>query len=143
MPPGTGDIQLTSGVKGDFVPRHHSNTKLPALSELRVAKRVAPNQDGAKRSSLRSGDQLVCVPHRLDQSGSVRYTTVELLIEQTPVARAGDRLLALRLRPAEKATRSLLMACGGQWDSAAKHWLVARKVAKSLGLLDRVVAEPP
>jgi hypothetical protein len=69
------------------------------------------------------------------------YTTVELLIERTPVVRAGDRLVALRLSPTDKSTRSLLMACGGQWDGDTKYWLVARKVAKSLGLLDRVVAK--
>lgn len=129
------------GLTGDHVPHDHANTKSPALSELRVAKRMAPGQDGAKRLSLRYGDQLVCVRHRLDQSGNVRYTTVELLVERTPVVRTGDRPVALRLKPTEKSTRSLLLACGGQWDNAAKHWLVARKVAKSLGLLDRVVAK--
>ena len=106
-----------------------------------MGKRLSPGQDGAKRFALRYGDQLVCVRHRLDPSGSIRFTTVELLIEQTPVVRAGDRLVALRLKPSDKSTRSLLMACGGQWDGHAKHWLVARKVAKDLGLLDQVVAK--
>ena len=119
--------------------RHTSNTESSSLSDLRVSKRIAPGRDGAKRFALRYGDQLVCVRHRINPSGDTRYTTVELLVETTPVVRAGDRLVALRLRPGEKSTRSLLMACGGQWDSSAKHWLVARKVAKDLGSLDRVV----
>ena len=119
--------------------RHTSNTEFPSLSDLRVSKRIAPGRDGAKRFALRYGDQLVCVRHRIDPSGDTRYTTVELLVDTTPVVRAGDRLVSLRLRPGEKSTRSLLMACGGQWDSSARHWLVARKVAKDLGLLDRVV----
>ena len=120
--------------------RHHSNTKPAALSELRVAKRIAPGKDGAKRFSLRYGEQLVCVRHRFDQDGNTRYTTVELLIETTPVVRTGDREVELRLGSTEKTTRSLLLACGGRWDAGRRHWIVARKVAKSLGLLDRVVA---
>jgi hypothetical protein len=122
------------------VPHHRSNAISPALSDLRVSKRLAPNQDGAKRFSLRHGDKLVCVRHRLDPSGSTRYTTVELLVEVTPVVPTGDRLVALRLQPGDKSTRSLLLACGGQWNKTAKYWLVARKVAKSLGLLDRMVS---
>jgi hypothetical protein len=82
------------------------------------------------------------VRHRLDACGNTRYTTVELLVEQTPVVRSGERLVALTLKPTDKSTRSLLLACGGVWDADAKLWRVARKVAKSLDLLDRVVTKP-
>ena len=119
--------------------RNHPNTKLQPLADLRIAKRMAPDQDGAKRFALRYGDELVCVRHRLDASGSTRYTTVELLVEQTPVVRSGERLVALTLKPTDKSARSLLLACGGVWDADAKQWRVARKVAKSLGLLDRII----
>ncbi len=118
---------------------HHFNTESPALADLRVAKRYAPSQDGAKRFALRYGQDLVCVRHRLNSAGTVRYTTVELLVEQTPVMPSGDRLVALRLGPTEKSTRSLLLACGARWNNSAKHWLAPRRVAKRLGLMDRVV----
>lgn len=110
-----------------------------SLSQLRVARRIAPNQAGAKRFALRYGDQLVCVRHRLNAAGTTRFTTVELLVETTPVVPAGTRLVALRLGPGEKTTRSLLMACGAQWDKSKKVWFVARQVAQSLGLADRIV----
>ena len=119
---------------------HQRNIDAPALSELRVAKRYAPEQDGAKRFALRYGESLVCVRHRLNPAGTVRHTTVEVLVETTPVVPSGNRLVALRLGPTEKSTRSLLLACGGLWNNSAKHWLVPRKVAQSLGLLDRIVS---
>ena len=118
------------------------NTESPALSDLRVAKRIAPGKDGSKRFSLRYGEQLVCVWHRVYPSGILRYTTVELIIEVTPVVRAGDRLVALRLGPKDKSTRSFLLACGGTLDATRRHWTVARKVAANLGLIDQVVKTP-
>lgn len=121
------------------MPHHPRKTNASSLSDLRVAKRFAPGQDGAKRFALRHGEKLVCVRHRLDSAGSVRYTTVELLVEETPVVPSGNRLVALRLGPTQKSTRSILLACGGQWNNSARHWLVPRKVAKSLGLLDLIV----
>ena len=119
---------------------HQRKIDVPALSDFRVAKRYAPEQDGAKRFALRHGESLVCVRHRINSAGTVRHTTVELLVESTPVVPSGSRLVALRLGPTEKSTRSLLLACGGQWNNSAKHWLVPRKVASSLGLLDRIVS---
>ena len=116
-----------------------SNRMDESLSQLRVARRIAPNQNGAKRFALRYGNELVCVRHRLNAAGTTRFTTVELLVETTPVVPAGTRLVALRLGPGEKSTRSLLMACGAQWDKSRKVWFVARQVAKTLGLADRIV----
>ena len=124
------------------MPHRHSKSKSVALGEFRVSKRLAPEQDGAKRLALRYADQLVCVRHRLNPEGAMRYTTVELLVEHTPVVPAGTRLVALRLGHTEKSTRSLLPACGGRWDKVAKHWLVPRKVVKDLGLVDRIVTKP-
>lgn len=121
------------------MPRQRLHAEHKSISDLRIAKRIRPNRNGAKRFALRYGDQLVCVRHRLSADSTIRYTTVELVIEQTPVVPAGDRLIALRLNPRDQFTRSLLLASGGRWDDTAKQWLVARKVAKSLGLLDKIV----
>ena len=119
---------------------HHTTIRQDeSLSQLRVARRIAPTQNGAKRFALRYGHELVCVRHRLNAAGTTRYTTIELLVETTPVVRAGTRMVALRLGPGEKSTRSLLMACGAQWDKTQKLWFVARQVAKTLGLTDRIV----
>lgn len=55
------------------------------LGQLRVAKTYSPKQNGPKRFALRYGDDLVCVRHRLNETGTVRHTSVELRIESTPV----------------------------------------------------------
>jgi hypothetical protein len=109
------------------------------LSALRVAKTYAPDQNGAKRFALRHGDNLVCVRHRLSDDGSMRHTTVELLVESTPVTSRARSLVAIKIAPADRATRTLLIACGAQWVLKEKYWLVPRLVAKNLRLLKNVV----
>ena len=110
-----------------------------ALSRLRVAKTYSPEQNGAKRFARRHGESLVCVRHRLSDDGKTRFTTIELLIETTPVASRAHTLLAIRLASSDKNARILLMACGALWQPNEKYWLVPRLVAKRLGLLHHVV----
>jgi hypothetical protein len=105
------------------------------LERLRVAKKYGPQQDGAKRFARRYGDQLVCVRHRMSEDGLTRFTTVELLAETTPVATRQRTMIALRLPPGSKSTRSLLLACGATWDSKNRLWLLPHMVAKGLRLL--------
>ena len=113
-----------------------ANTNLAAL---RVAKTYAPDQNGARRFARRYPDQLVCVRHRLSDDGSLRHTTVELLIESTPVASRARTLVAVKIGASDKNTRTLLMACGAQWVPKEKYWLLPRMVAKNLRLLKNVV----
>lgn len=112
---------------------------MSALSSLRVAKTYAPDQNGAKRFARRFGEQLVCVRHRLSESGTMRHTTVELLVESTPVACRPRTLVAIRIPHSDKATRAVLIACGAQWHPKQGYWLLHRMVAKNLRLLRNVV----
>ena len=112
---------------------------MPSLSSLRVAKTYAPEQDGAKRFARRYGDQLVCVRHRLNEMGTIRHTTVELLIESTPVVSRSRSTVAVRISATDKTTRTLLMACGAHWQPKQKYWLLPRLVAKNLRLLRKIV----
>ena len=110
-----------------------------SLAALRVAKTYAPDQNGAKRFAKRYGDQLICVRHRLSDDGSVRHTSVELLIESTPVSSRARTLIAIKISPSDKATRTLLLACGAQWVPKERYWVLPRMVAKNLRLLKNVV----
>lgn len=107
----------------------------PALARMRVAKRYAPHQDGAKRFHLRYGEQLVCVRHRLSDDGRIRHTTVELLIESTPIVSRQRSEMAIRLPTSDRGTRQLLMACGARWRPKERVWLLPYLVAKNLRLL--------
>ena len=108
---------------------------VPSYRLLRVAKTYAPDQDGAKRFARRHGDALVCVRHRISEDGATRYTTVELVAESTPVASRQRSIIALKIPPGSKSTRSLLLACGATWDAKNRVWLIPHMVAKGLRLL--------
>lgn len=110
-----------------------------ANARMRVSKTYAPDQDGAKRFARRYGESLVCVRHRLSDDGGMRHTTVELLVESTPVASRARSNVAIRIPAGDRSTRTLLMACGAQWRSKEKVWILPRMVAKNLRLLRLVV----
>ena len=94
---------------------------MPLVSSLRVAKTYLPEQNGAKRFARRYGDQLVCVRHHLNETGTVRHTTVELLNESTPIASRSRSLVAVRISPTDKATRTLFIACNAIWQSKTEY----------------------
>jgi uncharacterized protein YhdP len=114
-------------------------TAKTSLSQLRVSKTYSPHQNGAKRFYSRYAENLVCVRHRLNEDGTVRHTTVELLVETTPIASRARSLVAIRIPPLDKNKRTLLMACGAQWKPKEKYWLLPRLVAKNLRLLRNIV----
>lgn len=105
----------------------------------RVAKTYAPDQDGAKRFARRYGESLVCVRHRLSDDGSIRHTTVELLVESTPVVSRARSNVAIRIPANDRQTRTLLLACGAEWRSKDRVWILPRMVAKNLRLLRLIV----
>ncbi len=113
------------------------------LGRLRVAKTYAPQQDGAKRFHRRYGELLVCVRHRLSDDGSVRHTTIELLVESTPVATRQRSLVALRIPPTDRETRARLLSFGAEWMRRERYWLVPHLIAEALGLLKYRVARTP
>lgn len=117
----------------------------PAWHLTRVIKKIAPAQPGARKLSLRYGRALVCVRHRHDPEGKTRYTTVELVVEQTPIVRRRPRpaLLCVRLDSHAAELRRQLMAEGGQWDPEIRAWWVNRETVKRLRLMDLVVSEGP
>lgn len=112
------------------------------LHRLLVARTYSPAQNGAKRLALRHGDQLVCVRHRLSEDGGLRHTTVELLIETTPVVSRQRSLITLSLPQATRAQRAQLLSCGAKWDTRHRVWLMPYMVAKGLRLLKHRVPTP-
>ncbi len=111
-------------------------------NRTRVTKKYAPSQPGARKLAQRYGSALVCVRHRQNLEGTVRYTTVELMVEEVPIARRKPRgqLLAVRLHRGEPDLPNQVIAHGGQWDRALGAWWVTRGMATRLRLMDRVVA---
>lgn len=105
------------------------------MCDLRVIKRLAPDRDGAKRLARRFGSELVCVRHRLSPDGTLRYTTVEMLVECAPIASRAEAIVQIRIGYRDKATRATAMAAGASWDAGRRVWSMPRRVARTLGLL--------
>ena len=107
--------------------------------QLRVLKKLSPNQPGAVKLTERYGDALVCVRHRTDTSGKFRYTTVELLVETTPVRSPMRRTVQIKIGLLEGQVRSAACLAGATWDTQTELWTISYQAAKVLNLLDRVV----
>lgn len=125
-------------------------TARDALAGSRVIKKLGPQQAGARRWSLRYGDDLLCVRYRVDASGAHRYTTVELVVDAAPLgllsgsrqrmSREAAQMVAVRIRYGETQLRALARDAGARWDPDAKVWRMSKAQARELGLLERVVA---
>jgi hypothetical protein len=122
------------------MPSQHQGGNVPVDdANLKVLKKLAPHQSGARKLAHQYGEALVCVRHRTDASGRFRYTTVELLVHKTVVQARSERIVSLKINLNEPRLRSVVCAAGGRWDEASESWLLPRRVAGVLNLLDRVV----
>ncbi|MEO8152405.1 MAG: hypothetical protein ABI605_04990 [Rhizobacter sp.] len=113
----------------------------PAWDRTRVTKKLSPKQQGARKLAQRYGSALVCVRHRQDEGRAIRYTTVELLIEQAPIVRRKPRspLLCVKLEAGEFELRRRIIAAGGQWDAHAYAWRLTQSAVTRLRLSSKVV----
>lgn len=103
--------------------------------ESKVVKKLHPGCPGTLKHLRKWGDALVCVRHRHDTQAGIRYTTVEIVVEDVPIQLNTKRHTSVRLDPHDKATRSLVLAAGGRWNPTTRLWRVPRQVAEALGLL--------
>ena len=67
--------------------RNVPTKQLPPSTELRVIKKIAANGRGAKGLTAKYGEELICVRHRLDSTGTRRLTTVELVVSDSTIRR--------------------------------------------------------
>lgn len=101
-----------------------------------VIKRMAPGVSGTRRLAERFGESLVCVRYRENSALGLRYTTVEIIVDQRPF-NAPEELVHVTY--AETALRHKVKDAGGQWDQKLKLWRLPRTAVRALGLADRVV----
>lgn len=115
----------------------------PRGPELRVIKKFAPHARGAKGLTAQYGSQLVCVRHRIDETGAKRLTTVELIVSEKVIARRPGPTVDLAIRPSERGLRAKLKAAGARWHDADAVWTLRRSTAVALGLKRRIVPRRP
>ena len=119
-----------------------------------------PGQRGTRKLLALYGDRLVCVRYRYDAATSMRYKTVELIVDRVswtpPPQHPGalkpalkvDDIDELESLPAprvgvkvffrEDDLRERVKAAGGQWSKDEKLWRLPYQTVVSLGLEHRI-----
>jgi hypothetical protein len=106
---------------------------------LRVTKKLSPQSKGAIKLTHQFGAALVCVRHRVDARGEFRYTTVELLVDKTPIRPRVETQVALQIELTERSLQGAVRAAGARWDSKARVWRMSKRLAGILRLTNRIV----
>jgi hypothetical protein len=113
---------------------------------------LRPGQNGTKRLSEKYGSRLVCVRYKYDKESAMRYTTVELIEDesewnadpqvpaQQPPSPPPHRL-GVRVEYWETELREKVKAAGGIWRPRHKLWDMHYEDVVALGLEARVVAD--
>jgi hypothetical protein len=112
-----------------------------AITRLRVNKKLAATDRGAIKLARQFGNALVCVRHRVDAEARLRFTTVELLVEQAQMQPRQPAMVNLRLQRDEYALKHIVRTAGGQCDSRTGLWRIPKRVTTLLRLTHRIV--PP
>jgi len=113
---------------------------------------MKPGQNGTKRLVEKYGGRLVSVRYKYDADTRKRYTTVELIEEESDWVvkrldstrgrlRPSTESLAVRVEYWETELREKVKAAGGIWRPRHKLWEVRYEDVVALGLESRVVAD--
>lgn len=117
------------------------NGRASPIGRMKVSKKIHPGERGAIKLVHKYGDRTVCVRYRIDEAGTRRYTTIELLVESAAVQKKPPAVVAIRVGFTETALHATLKAEHARWDRLAKVWRLPRATARRLKLVDRIVDE--
>ena len=117
---------------------------------MRLGKTLKPGRPGTARWVQRYGDRLVAMRYRYDLARSLRYTTVELVVDTcrwrpgTAFGPARDdhdlvpETVFVRVSYLEPELRARVKAAGGRWDPARKAWEIRFADVTRLRIRDRI-----
>lgn len=114
--------------------------------KTRIVKRLAPDQDGAKKLTRQYGGALVCVRYRQDPQQGLRYTTVELVVEQAqlPQRRARATTAYVHISHLDSRLKQRAQTEGARWDASRQAWRMSLQTARILGIsLDQILETRP
>ena len=91
------------------------------------------------------GERLLRVRYRYDALKRKRYTTAEIIVDQSdwdplPSEVARREKMPVRIGVAETRLREKVKASGGRWDPARREWVLPMEQVLQLGLSERVDA---
>lgn len=108
------------------------------VGRMRVVKKLDPSNRGAIKLAEQFGQTLLCVRYRMNERGTVRFTTVELLVGQAPVKAKTSEYVAVQIDWSEQNLRQIVKDAGARWDGKAKVWRMPRRLAGILRLNGRI-----
>lgn len=110
-----------------------------------VTKTLRPLQPGTLKFVQRYGSALVCVRYREDRAAGLRYTTVELVVDQAPLRhrRRDHDLVDVRIPWRETTLRARAKALGAVMDPSTGLWTLSRRAARLLNLDEITAAQRP
>ena len=115
--------------------------------EARATRR--PGQQGTRKLAQEFGDRLIFVRYRYDAERRRRFTTVELIVDESPwtppspisppVAPTPGELVGVRIDVSEGTLRRKVKDAGGRWEPRRGLWLLPMRRARALGVRQRLV----
>lgn len=114
---------------------------------MEVIKTLKPGQDGTKYYQNKFGERLICVRYRRDKNKKLRYTTVELIMDEGPIRPYPvpdselypNKLVWIKVFYTEVDYQNRIKQIGGTWDNDRKIWKLPFHKVKALGLESRIV----
>lgn len=105
-----------------------------------VAKTLWPGMNGSQALTQAHGDKLVCVRYRHDESRTVRFTTIEILVDEQRirVRPKPKHIYGVWIDWQEQALTRRAKNSGGLWDEAQKLWRLTGKTVIQLGIAHRI-----
>jgi len=112
---------------------------------MRARSKLKPGQPGTRKLLTQYGDRLVCVRYRYDALKRRRYTTAEIIVDESdwdpmPSATARRERMPVRIDVREVKLREKVKAAGGRWDPERRVWLLPMEQVLHLGLSRRVAS---
>lgn len=104
------------------------------MENTRVTRSLRPGAPGTLKLRMQHGPALVCVRYRQNLSGTLRYTTIELIVDRRPTDAAPVQV-AIAWR--EHDLRAAARAAGAFWDAENRVWILTLAQARRLKLLNR------
>ena len=110
---------------------------------MRARSKLKPGQPGTRKLVKQYGDRLFCVRYRYDVLKRRRYTTAEIIVDESdwdpmPSATARQELVPVRIEVREVKLREKVKTAGGRWDPEKRVWHVPMEQVLQLGLSGRV-----
>jgi hypothetical protein len=120
---------------------------------MEVRKTLIPGENGTKRYVSQYGERLICVRYRYDPAKQKRYTTLELIVEESPFLPRleyekrhlphNNQPVLVQIGFEENGLRTRAKALGAKWVPERKLWSMPYRIALDLKLKERIMDMAP